>query len=144
VTPAVEAPRTRWIHYAACAWAVLFAAPHVWWALGIPAGFPGGERNHRLMMSSLWRYLFDAAVVALCGIAIWVALALRRPRGWMVRTAAWVACAMLTLRGLAGGVVDGASDLVWWPTFTIGGLLFAAVAGVAPRAVAIEPGGVVE
>jgi hypothetical protein len=128
-----EAPRTRWINYAACAWAVLFAAPHVWWALGIPAGMPGGERSHRLMMTSLWRYLFDLAVVALCIAAVYVALALRRPRGWMVRTAAWVACAMLTLRGIAGGIVDGASDPVWWPAFMTGGLLFAAVASLARR-----------
>jgi hypothetical protein len=38
---------------------------------------------------------------------------------------------MLTLRGVAGLVVDGASDLVWWPTFLIGGILFGSVAWLA-------------
>ena len=42
----------RWISYSACVWAVLFAAPHTWCALGISAGFPGGEANHRVMMTS--------------------------------------------------------------------------------------------
>jgi len=45
----------------------------------------------------------------------------------MPRIVAWIACAMLTLRGVAGLIVDGASD----PTFMTGGLLFAAVACVA-------------
>jgi len=45
-----------------------------------------------------------------------------------LRTAAWIACGMLSLRGVAGMVVDGSSDLIWWPTFLTGGLLFGAVA----------------
>jgi hypothetical protein len=65
---AVNAHRGRWINYAACVWALLFAAPHVWWALGFPAGFPGGlargRANHELMMST-WRYYFDVAVIFL-------------------------------------------------------------------------------
>jgi hypothetical protein len=38
---------------------------------------------------------------------------------------------MLTLRGVAGLVVDGASDPVWWPMFLIGGVLFGSVAWLA-------------
>lgn len=45
--------------------------------------------------------------------------------------AAWIACGMLTLRGVAGLVVDGASDPVRWPTFLIGGVLFGSVAWLA-------------
>ena len=102
----VAPPRLRWIHYAACAWAVLFAAPHAWWALGVPAGFPGGRANHELMMST-WRYYFDVFVIALSVVAVFVALApIQRwdeaiPR-WIPRTMSWVAFAMLTLRGAAG------------------------------------------
>jgi len=50
------ANRSRWVNYAACLWAALFAAPHIWWALGFPAGFPGGVANHRLMMTT-WLFL---------------------------------------------------------------------------------------
>ena len=126
----------RWISYAACVWAIAFAAPHTWWALGISAGFPGGESSYRFFMSSTWRYVFDVIVVLLCVLAVLVALTLLRPpaqivRRWIPRTAAWIACAMLSLRGLAGMVVDGSSDPVWWPTFLAGGILFGAVAWVA-------------
>jgi hypothetical protein len=74
--------------------------------------------------------------VALSVTAIVVALALLRPRnpiipGWIPRTAAWIAFAMLTLRGVAGMVVDGSSDLVWWPIFLTGGVLFGGVAWIA-------------
>ena len=126
----------RWVSYAACVWAVLFAAPHTWWALGIPAGFPGGETSYRFFMSSAWRFIFDLIVILLSLMAILVALTLlqppdRVPRRWIPYTAAWIACGMLTLRGVAGMVVDGITDLVWWPTFLLGGILFGGVAWLA-------------
>jgi hypothetical protein len=126
----------RWITFAACGWAVLFAAPHTWWALGIPAGFPGGEANHQLMMTSTWRYIYDVIVIIMSALAILIAVTLLRPpeqivRRWVPYTAAWIACGMLTLRGLAGMVVDGISDPVWWPTFLLGGILLGAVAWLA-------------
>lgn len=90
---AASARHQRRISYAACVWAVLFAAPHIWWALGIPAGFPGGPANHRLMMSSAWRYIYDVIVIILCALAILIALTLLRPqhqvaRRWVPETAA--------------------------------------------------------
>ena len=135
----------RAITYAACLWSLAFAAPHVWWALGIPAGFPGGEASHRLMMTSAWRYLFDVIVILLSLIAVLVALTLLKPlhqvsRRWVPRTAAWIACGMLSLRGVAGLIADGASDPVWWPTFLLGGILFGAVAGLARTPGAIAAG----
>lgn len=132
---ATKSHRQRWINYAACLWAVLFALPHIWWALGFSAGFPGGPANHHLMMTT-WRYLFDLLVILLCITAVFIALALlglsscARPRR-ILRTMGWTACAMLTLRGLAGLVVDGASDPIWWPTFLVGGILFGSVAWLA-------------
>jgi hypothetical protein len=139
--PAVNRHRGRWINYAACLWALLFAAPHVWWALGFPAGFPGGpargRANHQLMMTT-WRYYFDVAVIFLSLLAIFVALALIRAWGRIIprrilRTMAWMASAMLMLRGVAGLLVDGTRDPVWWPTFLVGGILFGSVAWAARR-----------
>jgi hypothetical protein len=87
-------------------------------------------------MSSAWRYIYDLIVIVLCALAVLVTLTLLRPphqvtRRWIPLAAAWIACGMLTLRGVAGLVVDGASDLVWWPTFLIGGILFGSVAWLA-------------
>ena len=142
---AISARHRRWISYAACAWTVLFAAPHILWALGISAGFPGGESNHRLMMTSAWRYISDLIVILLSVTAVLVVLALLRPpaqvpRRWIPHTAAWLACGMLTLRGVAGLVVDGRSDPVWWPTFLVGGILFGGVAWLARRPRAVSAG----
>ena len=57
----------RAVTFAACVWAVLFAAPHVWWARGFPMGFPGGRTSHQLMMNNAWRYTFDVVVIVCCG-----------------------------------------------------------------------------
>ena len=127
--------RRPWTNYAAGLWAILFATPHVWWALGIPVGFPGGAANHQLMVST-WRFFFDVVVILLSITAVFVALALVRPWGQAIthrilRIMAWIASAMLTLRGVAGLVVDGTSDPVWWPTFLLGGILFGRVAWLA-------------
>jgi hypothetical protein len=135
--PSVAPHRLRWVHYVAAAWAVIFAAPHVWWALGVPAGFPGGPANHELMMTT-WRYYYDVLVIVLSVIAILVALAPIQRWGDRVsrrimRTMAWVAAAMLTLRGVAGLIADGLSDLVWWPLFLAGGLLFGGIAWIGGR-----------
>lgn len=130
--------RSRWVHYAAAIWGVGFAAPHVWWALGISAGFPGGETSYHRFMSSTWRYLYDILVILLSVTAVFVALAPIRSWGrgippWIHRTAAWIACGVLSLRGVAGMLVDGTSDLVWWSTFLAGGILFGCVAWLSRR-----------
>lgn len=137
--------RSPWINYAACLWALLFAAPHAWWALGFPMGFPGGLASYRFFMASTWRYVYDLFVIFLSVTAVFVALALVRPWGqrvprWMLRTSAWIACAMLTLRGVAGLAVDGARDPVWWPTFLTGGILFGSVAWFARSQPTISSG----
>jgi hypothetical protein len=138
--PAHNGPRlTRlrtWIGTGACAWAALFAAPHAWWALGAPMGFPGGEASYRQFMASPWLRLYNLAVIGLCIVAVILTTKLlgaanegrRRP---IIRVAVWVGSAALLVRAVAGLVVDGSSDPVWWPTFLVGGLLFGSVAATA-------------
>ena len=137
--------RRRWVYYAACLWALCFAAPHTWWALGSPFGFPGGPENHGLWMSSWWRYLYDVVVILLSVLGAVVALTLlwtagRSKTRRIFRALAWIAGVTLGLRGVAGLVVDGASDPIWWPTFLAGGLLFGSVAWLsrAPRGMNYE------
>ena len=130
----------RWISLLACAWAVLFAVPHVWWALGIPAGFPGGAATHQVFMSSRWLYLYNLTVIALSGVAVFLTVQLLRPtdevpRRRVMRIVVWIASGALLLRGVAGLVVDGASDPIWWPTFLAGGILLGGVAWLARRPV---------
>jgi hypothetical protein len=132
----------RWLHYAAACWAVLFAAPHVWWALGISFGMPGGPASHELMMTT-WRYYFDILVIILSALAVLVALALVQAWGAkfprrLLRALAVTASFLLTLRGVAGLIADGASDPVWWPTFLVGGLLFSAIAWKSRQRAAVH------
>ena len=44
------------------------------------------------------------------------------------RLMAWIAAGLLSVRGVAGLVVDGTADPIWWPTFLVGGLLFGGIA----------------
>lgn len=130
---AVASARRRWVHYAAGLWSLCFAAPHVWWALGASFGFPGGPMNHRLWMASWWRYAYDVVVILLSILGAVVALALLRPASQtklhgVTRTLAWIAGVILSVRGVAGLVVDGTADPIWWPTFLVGGLLFLSIA----------------
>jgi hypothetical protein len=125
--------RRRVVSYAACVWAALFGIPHLWWALGFRAGFPGGDSSYQFFMSSWWRVLFNWTVVALSVVAILITLVLLKPpqlvkRRWIPRSLAWIACVLLLIRGVAGIIVDGTSDLIWAPAFTIGGILLGGVA----------------
>jgi hypothetical protein len=89
-------------------------------------------------MMTTWRYYFDVAVILLCALAVCVALAPIQQSGALIprrllRVMAYTASAMLGLRALAGMIVDGASDPIWWPTFLAGGILFGGVAFTHPN-----------
>ena len=138
----MTAPRNRlcspWIGYVTCAWTALFAAPHIWWALGSPFAFPGGDASYRLFMSATWRIVYDWVVVLLSFTGFGVALALVHPWGRTLpqrpfHVAAWIASAILTLREGAGLAVDGLVKPFWTLAFLLGGLLFGAVAWRAHR-----------
>jgi hypothetical protein len=82
-------------------------------------------------MTSWWRYLYDVLVILLSLLGAVVALALRPGHARLrrvCRALAWIAAGLLTLRGVAGLIVDGRADPIWWPTFLAGGLLFGRVA----------------
>jgi hypothetical protein len=133
-----DKPPSPWIGFATCAWTAIFAAPHIWWALGSPLAFPGGDANYRLFMSATWRIVYDWVVVFLSLTGFGVALALVRPWGRALpqrplHAMAWIAFAILTLRGVAGLAVDGLADPIWSPGFLVGGLLFGGVAWRAHR-----------
>jgi hypothetical protein len=83
-------------------------------------------------MTTWWRYLYDVFVILLSILGAVVALELR-PAGRtrfrrVFRLMAWLAAGLLSVRGVAGLVVDGTADPIWWPTFLVGGLLFGGVA----------------
>lgn len=118
-------------------WLLAFGAPHVWWLLGFPAAFPGGEESLARALSSPLFVAYDLGVVLLCGVAFWIVLLLTRQESRpgliqrLARIAAWVASILLTGRGIAGVAADGLSDLFWWPMFLVGGILFGILAGRA-------------
>ena len=125
--------RAPWPFAAAALWSLLFAAPHTWWALGVPLGFPGGREAHQFMLGSSWRYAYLVVVTLLSFLGVVVAIVLAGGRSASTVTRlfiglAWAAAGMLLLRGVAGMIADGRSDPVWWPTFMLGGVLFGLVA----------------
>ena len=120
---------TRWAGYIVCAWTLLFAAPHVWWALGIPVGFPGGDNAYQAAWSSPWFPHYNLVVVFLSTVGFLVVLALVTSLGRTVPrrlllTLVWLGAALLLARGVTGLVVDGRSDLIWWSAFLLGGVLY--------------------
>jgi len=84
-------------------------------------------------MTTWWRYTYDVVVILLSILGAIVALALLRTPSHttshrVFRTLAWIAGVILSVRGVAGLIVDGTGDPIWWPTFLVGGLLFVGVA----------------
>ena len=133
----------RWVSYATCAWSVAFGVPHLWWALGVSWGFPGGEPSYLFFMSSAWRYVYDWVVITCSVLGVFVPLALLKPpdklvRRWVPHSLAYIACVLLTVCGGVGLILDRGRDHVWDPTFLLGGILFGAVALLVrtPRQVA--------
>ena len=85
------------------------------------------------MFTSSWRYIVDLVVIVICALTVLIVLTLQRPpaqvsRRWIPYWAAWFGSGLLTLRGVAGLVVNGRSDPIWWPIFLVGGVLLGMVA----------------
>ena len=101
-------------------------------------GFPGGRASYDFFMSSGWRVAFDWFVIACCLVGVFVAFALNKPAEGMAQrgvplTLAWIAFLVLSLRGVAGLIVDRFQDRIWDPTFVVGGVLFGALIWQARR-----------
>lgn len=131
--------------FLACAWCVLFAAVHFFWAAGGEAGLAssaGIDLATRRPVSFVLFGLWGTAVLCLVGAVFCVGLACWRPRGgrrWGMVILGLLAGAVLLTRGLllevvlltgAGGVASSVgpaerywSLILWNPWFTSGGLL---------------------
>ena len=134
-----------WAAYAASAWALMFAAVHLYWALGGTVGLPKGisvDMNPAL-------FVIDVLAVPLCVVGALLALSLVRPWGWLfprrlLLASAWAVCALLIVHSaptlVEGGlVVTGLHDaelsvldrwslFVYEPWFFMGGVLYGAAA----------------
>ncbi len=137
--------QTRWAGYAACAWALAFAAVHLYWGLGGTVGLPPGLS----LIDNTPLFVIDLVAIPLCLAAAALALALVRPWGgrfprWLLLGAAWGAAALFVVHSLPT-VIDAATlalgrrtqDLtaearfslfLYEPWFLVGGVLFGAAA----------------
>lgn len=126
-------------------WSLLFAAPHLYWAMGGRAGLgaQAADADAALGQSAFFIYNLAAAALAVCGGTIAVVLAKGwanpRLRGRLLGASA-VGSAVLLLRGVVGlallglGVLNGTLDrqtpallLAIEPWFLIGGLAYGAM-----------------
>ncbi len=155
ITPGVGSSDLRtgrvvWAAYAAAAWALIFAAPHFWWALGVSWAFPGDADLFERAFDRTWWLVYDLAVALLCLVGAGLALALVQPCGHvfprrLLRGAVWSGSVLLLLRGALGVVpmvwslLGGAFDDVHpWsyviePWFLLGGILFGLAAWFSRR-----------
>ncbi|WP_425604343.1 DUF3995 domain-containing protein [Natrinema gelatinilyticum] len=122
--------------YAACAWALLFTVPHIYWAVGGTAGLAGHPMTGRL-------WVINVVAIPLLLLAVVVALATVRPWGrvvprWLLLLSIWGVGVVLTLRGTIGlvqrilsfGDIGHQPFLALFadPWFVLGGVLFSVVA----------------
>ncbi|MFC0561954.1 DUF3995 domain-containing protein [Halalkalibacter alkalisediminis] len=119
--------------YAAFIWSIVFGLIHVYWAVGGTAGFEGKSMSEVL-------FIINLVAIVLCLVAAILALALvqswgRRIPSWILLTAAWIACAVLGLRG-GVGITQSMLQLdqipllliIVEPFFLLGGILYGFVA----------------
>ncbi|WP_255170196.1 DUF3995 domain-containing protein [Natrononativus amylolyticus] len=124
--------------YAAAAWALLFGAAHVYWAVGGTLGLQGNAMTGVLLAINL-------IAIPLCFLAAIVALALVRSWGVVVprrlwHAAAWGAGGVLALRGVVGLAQTVLSQeptplllAAYDSWFLLGGALFFALAASSRR-----------
>jgi Protein of unknown function (DUF3995) len=140
----VSSPGWRW-GYLGCAWCVLFAAVHVFWAVGGQAGLAssaGTDLAARRPVSFVVFGLWGTALLCLLGAVFCVGLSVRQPDGGWRRSIVilgLLAGVVLLARGLllevilltgAGGIGSSVgpvekhwSLILWNPWFAAGGLL---------------------
>ena len=108
--PIAHATSAAWAAYGACAWALIFALPHLYWALGGRTGLRFSLALHGSREEAVIRDPWFVAtglwgVAGLCILGAVVALAAVRPSGrviprWILLAVAWSACAITVVRAL--------------------------------------------
>jgi hypothetical protein len=138
-------PPVRAWGYLACAWCVLFAALHIYWAVGGDAGLASSAGADLATHRPLWFVLlglWGVALLLLAGAAFSIGMTRWRLRGRLRRGAlilGWLGGAVLLTRGLllevvlltgAGGIRSAVGPLethwslvLWNPWFVVGGLV---------------------
>jgi hypothetical protein len=98
-----------------------------------------------MVMSSGWRVVYFWVVNACCVFGVLVPLALLKSpdgqsRRWIPHAMAWTAAVLLTLRGVAGLIVDRSlAGIAWDSMFLVGGILFSSVAWLARNVPPSDP-----
>lgn len=123
--------------YGAALWALTFALLHVVWAAGWYVGLPADEMREAFQKT--WFLVYDLIAAGMCAVAVPLALALARQRGWRLNVrfllfAGLTATVILALRGIAGvlkiaylGIIgeDISNPLFLWDFwFCLGAALF--------------------
>lgn len=127
--------------YSACGWTLLFAAVHLYWALGGTFGLPPGKP----IMVGGPLFVIDLVAIPLCLVGAVFALTLVQPWGKifprrLLLIAAWGGCAFLMLHAapvlIEGGLteigllkrtlspLDRWDLIVYEPFWLLGGILF--------------------
>lgn len=130
--PALHLQTPAVIGFAACAWAILFAVAHIYWAVGGDIGLQGNEMSGLLLTVNI-------VAIPLCFLAAMIAIALTPSWGQITPHRIWFigacgAAILLSIRGVIGilqGLILHSSDSllligydVW---FLLGGILFSLV-----------------
>lgn len=101
-----SAQPSRWWGYLACAWALLFAALHVYWALDGNAGLASSAGAELAAKRPLWFVLaglWGVGLLLVAGAGLAIALTRRQrpgPLRRLVAAAGWAVSLLLLLRGV--------------------------------------------
>jgi hypothetical protein len=117
--------------HAAFGWVLTFLAWHVVWAV---TGLEVPQSSHFHGAARMLFWAFGAIIYVMVAVGIALPLALARPWGhrvprWMLLWAAWIGCALLGARGIAG-VGDDVARAIGFPR-GLCGLTTAQVTGTA-------------
>lgn len=128
-------------------WALLFAAPHFYWAAGGRGGLGAQAAAADQALEQRWFFTYNLFVGLLSVGGAVVAVTLARPHRkgsvrCLLRAAAWAGCVVLALRGAVGvaalsldvarGTLDSPLLLVLMePWFVLGGVAFGGLAAMS-------------
>lgn len=138
----------RALGWACTAWCLVFAAPHVYWAVGGRAGLGAEAAAADAALATWWFAAYNVVATVLALVGAWLAPALAQ--GWPGPLRRWwhpvvtAAAVLLLVRGAIGlvglalaaageGIDSPVVLLAVEPWFVLGGLLFGALALASRR-----------